>query len=47
MLTTILNEEAAKVASASPNLSVEHIDIAKKYMIKEIGAKVPSDFLTT
>lgn len=46
LVIDILNAEAQKVVATSPGITVGDVEIAKAYMISEVTAKVPSDFLT-
>lgn len=45
-LKPIFEEEAAKVAKL-PGISAKHVQIAKDYMLSQVAANYPSEFLTS
>ena len=45
-LKPIFEEESAKVASL-PGINEAHVKIASEYMLSQVDAQWPSDFLTT
>lgn len=45
-LEPIFTQESAKV-SALPGIKAEHVKIASEYMLSQVEAEWPSDFLTS
>lgn len=47
LVSDVLAQEAQKLVASSPGISVENVEIAKTYLVGEINAKFPSEFLTS
>lgn len=47
LVSDVLAAEAQKLAASSPGISVDNVEVAKTYLVGEVSARFPSEFLTS